>query len=128
MLNANFLAMLDCFKRNSKVMGNASRKFSDRFVPILFKELSASHGLERQFGIFIPQKFRYTNESVFHRDHNSKFLEDVKAQKSPHFWGLRITLGYRHHPLQQQPLAVLASVVQPLLLLALEQLHHSLAH
>jgi hypothetical protein len=127
MLNANFLAMLDCFKRNSKVMGNASRKFSDRFVPILFKELSASHGLERQFGIFIPQKFRYTNESVFHRDHNSKFLEDVKAQKSPHFWGLCITLGYRRRQLPLLPVGPLALVAQSSPLLVLAQLHRSLA-
>jgi len=105
--------VLDGFKRNCKIMGDATREFSDRFVPILFKELSTSHSLERQFRIFIPQKFRDANESVFHLGHDNRFLEDVKAQKSPHFWGLRITLGYRHHPLQQQPLAVLASVVQP---------------
>lgn len=128
MFNANFLAVLDCFKRNSKVMGNASRKFSDRFVPILFKELSASHGLERQFRIFIPQKFRYANESVFHRDDNSKFLEDVKEEKSPHFWGLRITLEYRRRQLPLLPVEPLALVVQPWPLLVLVRLRHFLAH
>jgi hypothetical protein len=66
MFNTNFFAVLDSLKRNCKIMGDAARKFSDRFVTILFKELSTSHSLERQFGIFIPQKFRNANESIFH--------------------------------------------------------------
>jgi hypothetical protein len=40
--------------------------------------LSTSHGFERQFRIFIPQKFRDANESIFHLDYDIRFSEDVK--------------------------------------------------
>ena len=128
MLDTNFFTMLEGLYRNREIMRDAARKLRNRFVSALLQELSASHSFKSQIRIFIPQKLGNANEAIFHLGYDIRFFEDVKGQKSPHFWGLRITLGYRHHPLQRQPLAVLASVVQPLLLLVLERLHHSLAH
>ena len=129
MFNAYFFTMLQCFNRNRKIMRDAARKFSNRFVTILFKELSTSHGFESKIRIFIPQKLGNANEAVFHLGYDIRFFEDVKGQKSPHFWGLRLlTSEYRHHLIPQMLVAVLASVVQSLPLLVQKQLHHSLAH
>lgn len=129
MLDANFFTMLEGLYRNREIMRDAARKFSNRFVPALFQELSASHGFKSQIRIFIPQKLGNANEAIFHLGYDIRFFEDVKGQKSPHFWGLRLlTSEYRHHLIPQMLVAVLASVVQSLPLLVQEQLHHCLAH
>ena len=129
MLDANFFTMLEGLYRNREIMRDAARKLRNRFVSALLQELSTSHGFKSQIRIFIPQKLGNANEAIFHLGYDIRFFEDVKGQKSPHFWGLRLlTSEYRHHLIPQMLVAVLASVVQSLPLLVQEQLHHCLAH
>ena len=129
MFDAYFFTMLQRFNRNRKIMRDAARKLRNRFVSALFQELSTSHSFKSQIRIFIPQKLGNANEAIFHLGYDIRFFEDVKGQKSPHFWGLRLlTSEYRHHLIPQTLVAVLSSVVQSLPLLVQEQLQHCLAH